>query len=266
MFVPSARTGPLHRYFMIYLHKILPIFVLPIGVTILLVVVGLLLKKRVLALFGVALLWLFSMPATGDFLMKAVSYGYARKPAAMMPRADAIVVLGGMLEMVEGAPYGEWNKAADRFDGGVELYRAGKAPLLIFTGGWIPWKPDHPPEGLLIAKRAELLGISKGAIRVTEKVQNTAEEAAAVSRMIPPKQGKRAAVLLVTSAYHMRRSRLLFERAGLNVIPYPVDFEVESGVPLSMMRLIPGAGALERSESALRETIGFAYYQIMTFL
>ncbi len=237
---------------------------LPIGLTVLLVVAGLLFKKRALALFGVALLWLFSMPATGDFLMKAVSRGYAWKPAAEMPRADAIVVLGGMLEIVEGAPYGEWNKAADRFEGGIELYRAGKAPLLIFTAGWIPWKPDFPPEGVLVAKRAELLGIPRKAIRVTEKVQNTADEAAAISRMIPPKQPKKATVLLVTSAYHMRRSRMLFERADFHVIPYPVDFGFERDTPLTVMHFIPKAEALERSESALREFIGYAYYKILT--
>ena len=248
---------------MLFLHKFLPVFVLPIGLTLLLVAAGLLFKRRALTLIGAALLWLFSMPVTGDVLMKAVSRGYTRMPAAAMPRVDAIVVLSGMLKIVEGAPLGEWNDAADRLEGGVELYRAGRAPLLVFTGGWIPWKPKHPPEGLLLGKRAESLGIPRDAVRVTQKVQNTAGEAAAIDRMAIGPKGRPASILLVTSAHHMSRSKILFEQAGLRVVPYPVDFGFEKDVLPTALDFLPRAEALERSESALREMLGIAYYRMI---
>ena len=248
---------------MLFFHNLLPIFVLPIGLSLLFIAVGLLFKKRALTLIGAAVLWVFSMPVTGDILMKAAACGYARMPVAAMPKADAIVVLSGMLRMVEGAPLGEWSDAADRFEGGIELYRAGKAPLLVFTGGWIPWKPTHIPEGLLLSKRAVLLGIPREAIRVTEKVQNTAEEAVAISRMPIPAKGKRTTILLVTSAYHMPRSLMLFEQAGLKAIPYPVDFRFEKDVGLTVLRFLPNTDALQRSESALREMLGLAYYNFL---
>jgi uncharacterized SAM-binding protein YcdF (DUF218 family) len=262
---------------MLFFHKLLPMFFLPIGVSLILAVCGVIWKKRALSLAGAGVLWLFSMPVAGDLLMKAASSGYERVSASQMPKADAIVVLSGMLNHVQGAPLGEWSDAADRFEGGIDLYRAGRAPLLVFTGGWIPWKPDHTPEGILLARRAEAMGIPRRAIRITSKVQNTAEEAAAISRMdlifhaspssslpsvssTPFRQARRTSILLVTSAYHMPRSRMLFTRVGLDVIPYPVDFAYEKDVPFNLLHFLPSARALDRSESALRELIGRAYY------
>ncbi len=44
------------------------------------------------------------------------------------------------------AAMSEWNDG-DRFWGGIALYQAGKAPLLVFTGGWSPGQPNAKPEG-----------------------------------------------------------------------------------------------------------------------
>jgi len=51
---------------MIYLHKILPVGALPIGLTLLLVAAGLLLRRHGLCWLGLALLWIASLPLTGD--------------------------------------------------------------------------------------------------------------------------------------------------------------------------------------------------------
>jgi uncharacterized SAM-binding protein YcdF (DUF218 family) len=248
---------------MLILHKLLPVFFLPLGLCLLLVAAGLLLKRSWLIVAGAGLLWLFSMPVTGNFLMQTVCRDYSfRRSVVSMPDADAIVVLSGMVERVEGAPLGEWGEAVDRFDGGIDLFRARKAPLLVFTGGWIPWKPDRVPEGELLLKRAVLLGVSPDAIRVTEKVENTAEEAVAVKRLLGSAMGRKKTVLLVTSAYHMPRSVFLFRRAGLSVIPFPVDFSVEEREPLTVLSFLPDAGALRFSERALRELLGIAFYRV----
>ncbi len=68
-------------------------------------------------------------------------------------------------------------------------------------------------------------------------------------------------VLLVTSAYHMPRAQRLFERAGLTVIAYPVDFQGEATRNLSVMDFVPSARAFKATEMASRETIGRAYYE-----
>lgn len=227
-----------------------------------------------------------------------------------VPKAVAIVVLSGMLQDRRDAPMGEWLDAADRFEGGIDLFKAGKAGLIIFTGGHVPWKPDARPEGEILRDRAVKLGVPNGRIIVTGKVGNTEQEAKAVKNIIrnsefgfrnqaqPMNTAKREKqeggstsntgpatqpstdhpkpctlaqtdtsvyrqrIILVTSAFHMPRARMLFERQGLEVEPYQVDFRVSDLDRTTILSFIPRAEFLERSEAAIREWLGFLYYSI----
>ena len=66
-------------------------------------------------------------------------------------------------------------------------------------------------------------------------------------------------VILVTSSFHLPRARLLFERAGVRVHPYPVDFKA-TGRSKDWLSLIPSANAFMKTSSGLREYIGRIYY------
>lgn len=248
---------------MIYLHKILPFFVMPLGLCLILVVGGIVFRRRRFCVLGLALLLISSMPVTSDFLMRTVEGWKVGLPAEDMPHADAIVVLSsGMVMPVPGdPPVIEWNDP-DRFYGGIELYRAEKAPVIIFTGGWVPWAPEQEPEGRVLSRYAVNMGVPRENILITEKVSNTAAEAAVVADMIKKHKGEadKPRILLVTSAYHMRRSVMLFERAGLEVIPYYVDFQVAVGKKWSVLDFIPQGGSLKQTEMALREVYGYLYY------
>lgn len=160
----------------------------------------------------------------------------------------------------------EWTDA-DRFFGGLEVFSAlaeepaaGDQPTLIFTGGWWPSQPDLPPEGAVLREQAIRLGLPPAQLRTTPRVRNTAEEAEAVAAMVP----SGSTVVLVTSAFHMPRSQHLFERQGLRVLPFPVDFQASgtwAGQPLSdPLRWVPSAAGLDGSSRALRELLGRTVY------
>jgi uncharacterized SAM-binding protein YcdF (DUF218 family) len=222
---------------------------------------GLLLRRRSLGWLAIALLWLCSTPLVGDRTMRAAESWAVRLPAAQAPTADAIVVLsGGLVEAPGGED--EFNDAVDRFYGGVELLQAGRAPTLLFTGAWLPWRPDDTPEGEILAAEAVKLGAPRNRILVTGRASNTAEEAQAVAATLAavPDLAQPPAILLVTSAFHMRRAQLLFERAGMTVIPYPVDFRASASARFTLLDLLPSAEALRNSELALRELYGVSYY------
>jgi uncharacterized SAM-binding protein YcdF (DUF218 family) len=240
---------------MLYLAKILPIFVLPAGVIILLLVLSLALRRRALAVAALAALWLSSTSLVGD----------ARQPVASAPEAGAIVVLSGMLQSSDGFEgRDEWTDSVDRFEAGVALAKAGKAPWLVFTGGWLPWHPDARPEGEVLRERAIDRGIPPDRIAVTGIVRNTEEESRAVAALLRNRDGagRTPSIVLVTSAYHMRRARLLFARAGLSVTPFPVDFQT-SAAPFSLLRVVPRAGSIAQTETALREFYGYLYYRLV---
>jgi uncharacterized SAM-binding protein YcdF (DUF218 family) len=250
---------------MLYLAKILPVFVLPTGFIILLLVLSAVLRKRALAIAAPILLWLASTSFVGDTVMRAAEGWAVRQPVASAPTAEAIVVLSGMLHSA-GGPAGEdeWEDGVDRFEAGVELAKAGKAPLLVFTGGWLPWNPGARPEGEVLRERAVARGAPDAHIVVTGIVRNTEEEARAVAALLRGRDGagRAPSIVLVTSAFHMRRSQLLFTRAGLSVTPFPVDMQTSSA-PFSFMSVLPHAGSLRNTEIALREFYGYLYYRLI---
>lgn len=249
---------------MIYLHKILPFFVLPLGLTFVLVVVGVVFRRRRFCIAGLALLWFSAMPITSNVVMRAVEDWEVRLSAEDMPEADAIVVLSGGRGLAPGnPPVSEWEDA-DRFFGGIELYRAGKAPLMVFTGGWVPWYPVMEPEGQELIQYAMDMGVPLENLLTTDEVSNTAAEAVAIVDILSARDGTHVPprVLLVTSAYHMRRARLLFERAGLDVIPFRVDFQVSEGRKFTILDFMPQVDYLRQTERALREMYGYLYYRV----
>ncbi len=245
---------------MLLLYKIVTALLMPAGFTILCLLCGLILRRRFFLWLGFLALLLFSMPVASDALMRVLEGQSGRVPVSSISKADAIVVLSGMIEPVEGAPLGEWGDAVDRFEGGIELFRAGKAPAIVFTRGQLPWKPDLIPEGELLSKRALLLQLPTKSIRLTAKAGNTADEALATARLLGVGKGAGKKIILVTSAYHMRRSLLLFEKAGFDVVPFRVDFQVFDKSRLTVLHFLPSAGALVQSEKALHELVGWLFY------
>jgi uncharacterized SAM-binding protein YcdF (DUF218 family) len=248
----------------IYVHKVLPLFFLPTFVTLLLMVLGLLLRRRFLCWAGIAIMCLSSMPLVSDLLMRTTEGWQVRKAASSAPSAQAIVVLSTGRTQPPGDPeVSEWTDA-DRFYGGVELFKAGKAPLLLFTGGWVPWRPAARPEGEILIQYAADLGVPRNRMLTTGKVSNTEQESRAVAELLRKSASGAAAprILLVTSAFHMRRAQRLFQRAGVEVEPFPVDFKVQAWRGLSWMHFVPNAGSLVRAEESIRELYGVAFYSI----
>ena len=245
---------------MLILNKILPLLVLPPGICLILVVMGLVLRRRLLIWMGVLVLWVLSMPIVGDSLMRHVEGSGGRLAVGSVRPADAVVVLSGMIEEVPGAPLGEWGEAVDRFEGGIDLFRAGKAPLLIFTAGQMPWDREAVPEGVLLEKRAILLGVPERNIRLTPIAGNTDEEAAGAAKLLGVAKGDRKRIILVTSAFHMHRALMLFQRAGFDLQPYPVDFRAGRKRPLIVLDFLPAEDGLRQSSIALREMIGWGFY------
>ena len=71
-------------------------------------------------------------------------------------------------------------------------------------------------------------------------------------------------VILVTSAFHMKRAKKVFEREGIVVIPYPVDFVSRKSLFSSLrnpLKWMPSSSSLSRNSSAIREIIGRTIYR-----
>jgi uncharacterized SAM-binding protein YcdF (DUF218 family) len=244
---------------MIYLHKILPTFVLPIMLVIIVILIGLIKNKKKLIYIAIGVLYILSTPIFSNSFFKLVEGSDYKKPIIAIDSADAIVVLSGMLMINEvgDSTYIEWGDP-DRFFGGIALFKAGKAQKLVFTGGKMPWDKTRKTEGDVLKEYAISNGIPPEKIFVTKDVENTADEAVAVKDLISP--NKR--IILITSAYHMNRAKRLFEKQGFSVIPYKLDYKTAGKIAITVMDFLPSAGNLELTETGIREFIGRIFYKL----
>ncbi len=246
---------------MLFLNKLLPLFVLPFGVVCVLVVVALWRKKWWPGILALGIFYLSSISFVSDRLMGALESRYPVVPVAEAGPADAIVVLGGILgPAVPEGVVPNWSDTVERFEGGIALVQAGRAPRLIFTGASREWLGRKTTEGDELRRLAIARGVPAEKIVVTSLIDNTATEAAAVAAWMKANGHHR--IILVTTSWHMPRAAWLFRRAGVECQPFPVDFHLDRARPLEPKDFFPSAGAWQGTETALRELYGYAFYRL----
>ena len=188
--------------------------------------------------------------------MKRLEHPYHPIPISSIKENDAIIVLGGMVRKVGNDKHSTFEFIdPDRFFAGIDLIKQSKSDKLIFTAGQLPWTVNGLPEGYILKEKSISLGVP-GEIIVTDKVKNTYEESIAVTKLIP----NNSSIILVTSAFHMDRSKYLFEKQGFEVTPYPVDFKTYIQKQ-TIMSFLPKLEALNQTSRFIRENIGRFYYK-----
>lgn len=253
----------------LFISKLLPLFFYPLGLSCLLLIVALLLlwkRPRLAAIPIVVALLVLLIGGNAE-----VSYGLARSLefqnlSANLPNADAIVILGGCTEpALYPRPWVEITEEGDRVLYGAKLYRDGKAPRLILSGGRIDWRRTGSSESEDMAILLESMGVPRSATLQDPSSLNTRENAVNV-KQIMESQGIRR-VLLVTSALHMPRSLMIFRKLGMDAIAAPTDFtstqsdsQQSSTIEANVLNALPDADHLRRTTRALKEYIGIAVY------
>jgi len=89
-----------------------------------------------------------------------------------------------------------------------------------------------------------------------DRSRTTFENAAFIKSTFNPKK-----IILVTSAYHMKRSLYSFKRAGIECIPAPTDYKLDNS-GYSLMSFIPNTGAMDGIFRGLKEHAGLLFYRI----
>ncbi len=251
----------------LFLSKLLPLLVYPLGLAILLVIVGTLFRQRrarwisslllLLAAFG---LWIAATPFVASSLASRLENRFPARPIADVEAADVIILLGGVLSQSASLPV-EINigDPVDRVFVAARLFRAGKAPKIVVVGGNLPWESSTQAEAELLADLLVELGVPREAIVVETESRNTHENAVNAATIFAEAGWKRG--LLVTSALHMPRALAAFRKAGLDVVPVPTDFRALPPFYESPLDLLPNADALALTTNVMKEMIGGWVYR-----
>lgn len=260
-----------------YLSKLLPLFIYPLGLTCVLLVVGLLVisKRPRLAIFCMAMSLGIILLSSNAF----VAYNFARslewqnQTLGELPTADAILVLGGATRTKSPPrPRVDLKESGDRVIYAAQLYRQKKAPAIVLSGGRIEWSGGGSAEADDMASILTSIGIPRDVLFLEPDSLNTYENAILTKPILEKEKFKK--ILLVTSAIHMPRSLMIFRKLGIDVIPAPTDFlisenelrEITLTPKAAILNLLPDPDNIDIFTSALKEYIGIAIYRLRGWL
>ncbi len=208
-------------------------------------------------LVALALVFLGSSPLVSDVYNRHERQ-YTPIPVAQSPTADAIVLLAGDIS-IPIPPRVESQVRGNRSVHTFRLYRAGKAPLIIVSGGNVFRQEGFRPEAAYTADLLQEWGIPQSAIIFEGNSRNTRENALETSRFLKNRQLNR--VLLVTSAFHMPRALATFRGVGIDAIPSPSSISAELDQP-TLLNWIPSLDGLGTMQSVVHEKIGIFVYRM----
>ena len=258
---------------MIYFARtVLNILLPPSGLLIMLIVGALLLKTRfkksgkTFVVISVALLYFFSTGLGSGFLLEPLENDYPPFQQNHNP-VDAIVVLTSGAKDLSGIGLGIVPDpiSLQHLTHGIKLFNEMDSVPLIISGGRASPEKPYLSFGKALGNEALQLGISEDNLIIEDDSKNTYEGALKVFELL---KGKKK-IILVTSAYHMGRSVMLFKKAGFDVIPAPTNHYLGMNVEKLeniLYSFIPNAFSLYLSSIALYEYSCKSWYMLMDFI
>lgn len=138
------------------------------------------------------------------------------------------------------------------------LYRIYPKPIILSSG--IQFNRGSETQ---IAKRL-LVSFGVPANRIIEETKsvNTFENARYTKEIADTYRLKK--IVLITSAFHMKRSYMLFSRHFTEIVPYPTDYQ-NSRSSYDALSFLPNTGPLDSVGKAMKEYLGILFYKIFQF-
>ena len=207
---------------------------------------------------AVAVVIFASSPITG-WLYGKINEAYLPVMIEDSPRAEAIVVLAGDVS-VPIPPRVESQIRGNRLLHAARLYKAGKASLLIVSGGNVFPQDGVRSEAFYMKEILVELGVPSDSILMEEGSRNTHENAIETEKILKAKGINR--ILLATSSFHMPRAFAVFLKTGLYVIPSTTEIGAFEAKPtaLKIFDKFPSFDGLGRLQRVVHEYLGITVY------
>jgi uncharacterized SAM-binding protein YcdF (DUF218 family) len=254
---------------MTLLLKLLAIPLYPAGLVVTLLIISTILFIRhraksgtIFVFIALGCMLLFSNAFIARALMRGLETQYEQK--IDYPPASAIVLLtGSPRPPISPRHYIEAGAAADRMLHAVRLLKQGKAPVLVITGTCVSCIGKRSDTEAALTKKlvVELCSVRDSQIVLEEQARTTREHGIYCKKLFEDRNWAKS-VILVTSAYHMPRSVVIFKKQGFTVFPAPTDFHFDKTIVKSVYDFFPTSSALDLSTTALHEYYGMIGYRI----
>ncbi len=213
---------------------------------------------------GTAILFLLSLGPVSNSLIYFLERQYPPPSQETISRVDVVVILGGGV-----LPSGGLRPTAEpsgptysRVVNGVEYFQRSGAQYLIVSGGAGPSGGETNAE--VMNRLAIQLGVAADRILMEPRASTTWEHPQEVVKLIDEPRDT-VVIGIVTSALHMKRSIMAFERYFSRVVPMPSGYLYDP-ISWEIGSFIPSAGALLASSATFHELIGLGWYHLKASL
>lgn len=180
---------------------------------------------------------------------------------------DICILLGGYSNpnIEDPNPRFQFNTRANRLTQAVELYQQGKFKKILLTGGSGSLMQNLPSEALQSETFLQLMGIPEEDIIIEADSRNTRENAVFTKAILDEKYPN-ASLLLITSAWHMRRSKACYDKVGLTFDYHCTDHvgEINRLTPESV--ILPNSDGFIRWDMLIKEMVGYFMYWLKGYV
>ncbi|MDR3517780.1 MAG: YdcF family protein [Azospirillaceae bacterium] len=239
------------------ISKVLWDLVAPGHILVILLLAGLILRRRVL-------IWTGTLGFTALAVLPIGSWAIAplqdRFPPQEPGHIDGILVLGGSADELASAERGEpvLTGEVGRLTEALALARRHPEARLVFSGGSGRLVDSGTAEARVAAQVWARLGVDLGTVTFEDHSRNSYENMVMTRDLVQPKPG--AVWVLVTSAFHMPRAMGIVRRIGWDVVPHATDYRTGTA---SLLPAVDLRNQLVLLSLASREWAGLIAYRLM---
>ena len=218
------------------------------------------LRKKKLVIGAVITLYVFSNSFIVDEFMRA--WEVVTPDLKPTQKYKYAIVLGGMIWYDARQDKPQFLRSSDRLFQTLPLYGNKQIDKIIITGGSGSLNHQEEKEAAILKNYLLKCGYADSSIIIENESRNTRENALFTKHLMDSLHIQDSA-LFITSAFHLRRAKGCFNKAGINnIVLYPTDrysgprkFDID-------FLFIPDPGAIETSTLLIHEMLGYLIYKI----
>ncbi len=213
-------------------------------------------KKMMITAFAMLIFF------TNPFLLYEAMRAYevdAVKKEELRENYDYAILLSGMLTYDDYYDRINFQRSADRLLQTLDLYHEGRVKKIFITGGSGEIFNQKDKEAIILKDYLMKIGIPEEDILIESNSRNTFENARESVNILPPDKGYK--FLLITSAFHMRRTIACFKKQGYSFDVYVTD-RYAGKRRWNIDLFVPKAEILSYWAILFREIGGLAVYKI----
>jgi uncharacterized SAM-binding protein YcdF (DUF218 family) len=183
----------------------------------------------------------------------------------MRPHQLGIVLTGSTLPFLKPEDRVYFQRGADRVTHTVQLYSLGLIKKVLISGGSGMLLHEEEPEANKFRKAMIMMGVAPEDIYIENETRNTYESAVAVKPMLDSLHYAAKDCLLITSAFHMRRSLACYRKAGVELEPFTTDFYAHENM-WGVDSFIPQLDAILIWNKLAKEWVGMVAYKLAGYI